>query len=751
MTKLWTGLLAGLLAGCNTPSLVDGSIPEPPVRPGPPEEVCDGEDNDLDGAVDEGFSDADGDGRADCVDPPPCDGLLERDEPVAVGVDESCYGDPFELLLEEFFEVQAGGGLAFGPIEDTDGDGAYGSGDEHAFVFVSRPFGVEDPWTAGVDRPPGALRVVSAARDETRALSLSRDASFAVAREAGDLHVFGYTPETVLSSQLPNPTWTTQFGSWDLDGATAWLDPALSTTIALWGFGEVGFGANWMTLRRGATAEADVLIQRGWALRTNGEYQPCPNRPLWDMALDSLPPASAGPGYVGGDTGKFFNRSHPDSDRDGVLDWSLGRDGWVRGCDLESPPPNWSSISPWFQFPTPPWDPENWPGTFGELFQLAAVQLDTDQELEGIWWADVDGLSTSVTPSTLYLLAIDDDGTLLWTRPVRAEPFVDAPLCDDPRPQPIVADFDGDPFSEVAIQWTCPEFDSVATRMLDDDGRDLWANAVQPGDVSGYGPAAFDFDGDGDLDLVQHLGDELVLTDGQTGAQLGSVAARVPSPAALASMGRFSSNRFVGSTIRLLVLDVDGDGSAEIVVPQVQLPDGRIGIGVYGHGDGAFPGASRVVAHDGLPPTCLSDSWELVACDDWVDAGVPSDGNVAIGPALDLPRSKLEIEVVDRCGQCAADGSRAAALSLAVRNRGVRDWEDPIELTATMAASGELVGIVTIPGPIPSGLSSPTVRLDLDPQAIDADLRLEMDVPLDDRRLCAPPAPVLFPGPGCEW
>jgi len=41
-------------------------------------EVCDGLDNDLDGLTDEGFSDTDGDGVADCVDTTPlgvCDGL----------------------------------------------------------------------------------------------------------------------------------------------------------------------------------------------------------------------------------------------------------------------------------------------------------------------------------------------------------------------------------------------------------------------------------------------------------------------------------------------------------------------------------------------------------------------------------------------------------------------------------------------------------------------------------------------------
>ena len=50
-------------------------------------EICDGIDNDLDGDIDEGFTDTDSDGIADCVDPDDDnDGFSDADE-IAAGSD----------------------------------------------------------------------------------------------------------------------------------------------------------------------------------------------------------------------------------------------------------------------------------------------------------------------------------------------------------------------------------------------------------------------------------------------------------------------------------------------------------------------------------------------------------------------------------------------------------------------------------------------------------------------------------------
>jgi arylsulfatase A-like enzyme len=72
-------------------------------------EVCDGLDNDLDSAVDEGFPDSDGDGVADCVDTVPevCDGL----------------DNDLDGAVDEGFPDTDGDGVADCVDADDDGDG----------------------------------------------------------------------------------------------------------------------------------------------------------------------------------------------------------------------------------------------------------------------------------------------------------------------------------------------------------------------------------------------------------------------------------------------------------------------------------------------------------------------------------------------------------------------------------------------------------------------------------------------------
>ncbi|MFH1468129.1 MAG: hypothetical protein ABIO70_27330 [Pseudomonadota bacterium] len=61
---------ASLAAGCPSDPPADSEPPPPDDSETLPWEYCDGDDNDGDGQVDEGYDDTDGDGIADCVDGP---------------------------------------------------------------------------------------------------------------------------------------------------------------------------------------------------------------------------------------------------------------------------------------------------------------------------------------------------------------------------------------------------------------------------------------------------------------------------------------------------------------------------------------------------------------------------------------------------------------------------------------------------------------------------------------------------------
>jgi hypothetical protein len=81
--------------------LAGGSLP---LDPSSTPEACDGADNDLDGRVDEGFTDTDRDGQADCVDPDDdSDGLTDLEEaalgtnPLASDTDGDGFPDGIEV------------------------------------------------------------------------------------------------------------------------------------------------------------------------------------------------------------------------------------------------------------------------------------------------------------------------------------------------------------------------------------------------------------------------------------------------------------------------------------------------------------------------------------------------------------------------------------------------------------------------------------------------------------------------------
>lgn len=106
-----------------------GSKDDEDTAPDP--EACNGLDDDLDGVVDDGFDDADGDGIADCVDDS-CD--VPRPAAGTVEIKEECTGeivvetdDPWNIVVEWGWSDPDGGGSyimpAIGSLNDDDGDG----------------------------------------------------------------------------------------------------------------------------------------------------------------------------------------------------------------------------------------------------------------------------------------------------------------------------------------------------------------------------------------------------------------------------------------------------------------------------------------------------------------------------------------------------------------------------------------------------------------------------------------------------
>jgi hypothetical protein len=122
-----TGLGGG--PGGATPGGEPGEDGETDGRTGGEDETCNGRDDDLDGRVDEGFPDVDGDGVADCVDE---DCQVPRHPPgqvaraaICTGDGAGLWGDPFALQVEWRWRgapVVASPVVALLDDDDQDGD-----------------------------------------------------------------------------------------------------------------------------------------------------------------------------------------------------------------------------------------------------------------------------------------------------------------------------------------------------------------------------------------------------------------------------------------------------------------------------------------------------------------------------------------------------------------------------------------------------------------------------------------------------
>ncbi|HYO51216.1 kelch repeat-containing protein [Archangium sp.] len=139
---------------------------------------------------------------------------------------------------------------------------------------------------------------------------------------------------------------------------------------------------------------------------------------------------------------------------------------------------------------------------------------------------------------------LDDDCSLLWTRSVHytdpGHPFPTQPGHGGP---PNIADFDGDGKLEIGLagDWNYTVYGA--------NGSVKWTHSIQEYSSGKTTSTTFDFEGDGRTEVI--YADELYLRifDGVTGAVLWQT--------------RHSS----GTTHELpLVVDVDADGSAEIIV-----------------------------------------------------------------------------------------------------------------------------------------------------------------------------------------
>jgi len=235
---------------------------------------------------------------------------------------------------------------------------------------------------------------------------------------------------------------------------------------------------------------------------------------------------------------------------------------------------------------------------------------------------------------------LDQDGTVLWSV-AHAGAMAAAPLGNGATflgilGSPVLANVDGDPQPEIGVAG------SSRFVMFDGDGTALW-QATTNDSSAATGATAFDFNGDGRLELV--YGDEFTLFvwNGSDGREL--LRRTFHNATALAYP---------------TVADVDQDGSAEILVATYSgfgwIPRMQNGVYAFGAETGRWRGARSVLHQQAYDVNNVSDARGTIPrrpFPSWLDHNTyrcqqPTRAEMASGDGLaDLTASLLR---VDRAG-----------------------------------------------------------------------------------------------------
>ncbi len=169
---------------------------------------------------------------------------------------------------------------------------------------------------------------------------------------------------------------------------------------------------------------------------------------------------------------------------------------------------------------------------------------------------DGDDQGEIVSTYTGNVALIDDDGTTLWFGNYTGTTIG----------PPTVADFDGDGLPEIGVAG------HGVYVVIEDDGSLKWSNTTQDWSSGFTGSAVFDFEGDGQAEVVYADENDVWVYDGATG--------RV----------KMQESRHSSATCSEYpaIADVDNDGHAEIIYTSGQYSGSETGVRVIGDADDSW-------------------------------------------------------------------------------------------------------------------------------------------------------------------
>ena len=305
-------------------------------------------------------------------------------------------------------------------------------------------------------------------------------------------------------------------------------------------------------------------------------------------------------------------------------------------------------------------------GTGGSVFSSFPLDLNGDGLMEvvagntvydydgSIRWQDGGGDGWSAVAD------MDGDGapevvkvvsSIVWLTDTDGTPIWDFSLADGGGGPPTIADFDGDGLPEVGVA------SRSVYRVVDTDGTELWSNPVEDFSSSVTGSSVFDFEGDGAAEVVYADEETLWVYDGLTG-----------------TVEMAWSSHSSGTLYEYpLVVDVDKDGAAEIVVASndYSAHNETRGITVVGDAAGSWSPARPVWNQHAYNISNVDDDGTIPVAPvpNWTQWNSFRAGNSETAVGFDLPDLRPGEPVVCT-DECWAD---RVLVWIAVENGGILD------------------------------------------------------------------------------
>lgn len=298
---------------------------------------------------------------------------------------------------------------------------------------------------------------------------------------------------------------------------------------------------------------------------------------------------------------------------------------------------------------------------------------------------DGDGQGEIVSMNSGTVRLTDTDGTVLWRATIAgASSGFGGP--------PTVADFDGDGEPEIGVAGR-----SNYT-VFDTDGTKLWERTTQDGSSGNTGSAVFDFEGDGVAEAVYADETRLWVFNGPDGA--------VKLESADHSNATWTEYS--------VIADVDGDGHAEIVVPNTPYTASFTGITVIGDADNSWKEGRRIWNQHAYSITNINDDGTIPAhpAQNWLTYNNFRSGDLSAGQNGEYP--DLVVRIADVClKDCDHEQLK---VWLRVGNQGYLAAEDGVEMALWAVTDSERIELYreTLASIIDSGQMLDSIQVDVD-------------------------------------